>query len=163
MVYTYILQWFTPWCSNLFTYILSQPLTVVTELILIVQQLHFIVNLEWYTFVQVFYKWYATATAFIWLYFFVLSLFNKYKKNCVKNMKCSCDKWEPVNLIHCKYELTCSQISMLIPSKPSTLLDLKFIPHLWPMAWNRSCQNLVNLKSSGALLSAYSEREHAKS
>ena len=63
----------------------------------------------------------------------VLSSFIKWRKNWTKNIKLSCDRWDPVYLIHCKKELTCSHISEFIPAKPKILPDLKFIPHKCPM------------------------------
>ena len=85
----------------------------------------------------------ATVTLAWFLNFSVLSLFNKCKENCTKNTKCSCDRCEgrrAVYFTHCKYELTCSHISVLIPYNPVTLKDLKLLPHRWVMLWNRSCQ-----------------------
>ena len=45
-----------------------------------------------HTFPLQYYKNPATATLACFLNFSVLSLFNKYTKNCMKNIKCSCDK-----------------------------------------------------------------------
>ena len=71
----------------------------------------------------------ATATLACFYNFSVLFLFKKYKKNCTKNTKCSCDRCEAVYFTHCKYELTCSHISVFIPYNPVTLVDLKLLPH----------------------------------
>ena len=76
---------------------------------------------------------------------FSFSLFNKYKKNCERRTKCSCDKCEPVYLIHCKYLLMCSHISDLTPSNPSTFVDLKLIPQICPIAWKKLCQKPKDL------------------
>ena len=46
---------------------------------------------------------------------------------------------------------------MLIPLKPSTLVDLKFIPHKWAIAWNKSCQKRVSRNNAGSQFKQYSE------
>ena len=75
------------------------------------------------------YKCPATATVHNLLCFAVFSLFNRYRKNCKKKAKCSCDKCDAVNLMHCRNAFTCSHISVFIPSNPHTLPDLKLQLH----------------------------------
>ena len=96
------------------------------------------------------YKCPATATVHNLLCFAVFSLFNRYRKNCKKKAKCSCDRYDTLNLMHCRNALTCSHISVFIPSNPHTVPDLKLQLHLWPRAWKRS---LLPQKSGNACMS----------
>ena len=72
------------------------------------------------------YKCPATATVHNLLCFAVFSLFNRYRKNCKKKAKCSCDKCDAVNLMHCRNAFTCSHISNVHPfqSAHSTRLEV---------------------------------------
>ena len=74
------------------------------------------------------YCWHANAKMAIFLNFSLFCLLKMYKKNLTKNMKCSWLKCEPVYFTHCKNPLNCSHISLLMPSNPSILTDLKLFP-----------------------------------
>ena len=62
---------------------------------------------------------------FAWLLnFLVLSSFIKWRKHWTKNIKFSCDRWDPVYLIHCKKEWLV-HIFWIYSCQPKILPDLK--------------------------------------
>ena len=83
------------------------------------------------------------------LYFSLFCLLTMYKKNCTKNIKCSSLKCAPVYFIHCRNPLNCSQISVLMPSRPSMCTDLEVVST--DVLWNEiNDAKILYLEISGA-------------